>query len=201
MKRLFLLLAAAFLLAACNRYQYTIPDGVARPYLGGQNAPIAVQEFSDFQCPFCAQAAPEVKRLAEKYGDSVRWEYRHFPLSQIHAFAYDAALAAECANDQGVFWQYHDALFANQDNLKRDQLIEYAANLQIDAATFSACLKSRAHNATVRDDLKNGRDRGVNGTPTFFVNNQAVPLQAMETEIDQLLQPAVPSADQETETP
>lgn len=84
------------------------------PTRGGQNALVTIVEFSDFQCPFCARAKPTVDRILQEYGDRVTFVYKHFPLSQIHPRAQKAAEAAECARDEGKFWEFHDKLFETQ---------------------------------------------------------------------------------------
>ncbi len=133
-----------------------------------------VEEFSDFQCPACKSAVPIVERLLSQYGDRVQVQYRHFPLDQIHKRAFAAARSSECANDQGKFWEMHDALFANQPDFSKDELIQYARDIELDAELFTTCFESSAHGKTVRSDQADGRKKGVSGTPTFFVNGKKV---------------------------
>ncbi|OGY92425.1 MAG: hypothetical protein A3B31_03885 [Candidatus Komeilibacteria bacterium RIFCSPLOWO2_01_FULL_53_11] len=139
---------------------------------GSPQAQVLVEEFADFQCPACGSAAPVLKRLAEQYGDRVQWKYYHFPLVQIHPFAFNAALASECANDQGKFWEYHDMLYSRQTNLSKGDLKGYAEELGLDTESFNACLDSRAKQGLVRNDMALGEQRGVNGTPSIFLNGQ-----------------------------
>ncbi len=152
---------------------YNLPPA-ERPVLGNPNASIVVEEFSDFQCPACRSAAPVVKGIVNKYKDKIKFVYRHFPLLSIHPRAYDAALASECANDQGKFWQYHDLLFANQPNFKKDQLIGYARDLGLNESEFSACLQSRARKEVVDADLNKAKELNLNSTPTFIVNGKII---------------------------
>jgi len=152
-------------------YQLAAED---RPILGNSQATVVVEEFSDFQCPACRAAVPVVKGIVNKYKNQIKFIYRHFPLLKIHPRAYDAALASECANDQGKFWQYHDLLFANQPNFKRSQLMEYARELGLDSEQFSACLQSRARRQIVDADLQKARELNLNSTPTFIVNGQII---------------------------
>ncbi len=156
-----------------EKVDYQLPAG-ERPILGNPQATVVVEEFSDFQCPACRAAAPVVKSIVNQYKDQINFVYRHFPLLKIHPRAYDAALASECANDQGKFWQYHDLLFANQPNFKRSQLIEYARQLDLDEEQFSACLKNRARRQIVDDDLQRAKELNLNSTPTFIVNGQII---------------------------
>jgi len=152
------------------------------PALGPESAPVTVVEFSDFQCPYCARAAPVVKQLHERYPDSVRIVYRHFPLDSVHPQARPAAEASLCAADQDRFWEYHDVLFENARQLGEADLIRYAEELGLDMADFRTCLKEGRHARQVERDLEAGRRAGVTGTPSFFVNGRmlggAQPLEA-----------------------
>jgi protein-disulfide isomerase len=103
-------------------------------------------------------------------GDDLRFAYRHFPLSQIHPHAYQAAEAAEAAGAQGRFWEMHDLLFVNQDRLGLRDLIGYAATLELDLERFVTDLRGHAYADRLREDFLSGVRSGVNGTPTFFVN-------------------------------
>lgn len=150
----------------------------ARPTLGKSDAPLKLEEFSDFQCPACKKADPTVKDVLQTFGDRLYFSYHHYPLLTAHPLALRAALASECANDQGQFWPYHDQLFATQPNFSRDELVQYARDLglTIDGTSgFAACLDSRAKNDIVRADMREGDQRSVQATPTFFLNGQAVP--------------------------
>ncbi|MDO8488241.1 MAG: thioredoxin domain-containing protein [bacterium] len=105
--------------AAKNGYFDPIPKKISlgnAPINGDPGAAVTLIEYSDFQCPYCAQAFPTIKQILDEYGDKVVFAYKHFPLSQIHPHAQKTAEAAECARDQGKFWEFHDALFASQDD-------------------------------------------------------------------------------------
>jgi protein-disulfide isomerase len=139
------------------------------PYLGSMDADVEIVVFSDFQCPFCARAVPIIKQIEQEYGDMVKIVFRDFPLS-FHQNAQKAAEAAECADDQGSFWEYHDRLFENQNSLDVNSLIGYAGDLGLDSEQFEACLNSGTHAQEVLEDFQDGRALGVTGTPTFFIN-------------------------------
>jgi protein-disulfide isomerase len=141
------------------------------PFTGGANAKVVIVEFSDFQCPACGQAYPVLKQIKADYLDKIKLVYRDFPLSQ-HTFAFKAAEAANCANEQSQFWAYHDILFENQDNLGADALKQYAADLGLDTAKFNSCLDSGKYAQEVSNDLADGAAAGVSSTPTFFINNK-----------------------------
>jgi protein-disulfide isomerase len=142
------------------------------PAWGPPDAKVTIVEFSDFQCPYCEIFFKETYPLIrEKYGNKVRFVYRNFPLTQIHPDANRAALAAECANEQGKFWEYHDMLFNNQKNLSRDALVQYASQVNVaDSQKFAACLDSAKFQSKIQSDFDAGIGYSVSGTPTFFIN-------------------------------
>lgn len=162
-----------------------------RPVKGKSGAAVVVQEFSDFQCPACAATAPFLNDLVERYASDIELAFKHFPLTQIHANAYNAALASECANDQGKFWEYHDVLFANQSALGVSDLKQYAADLGMQAETFAACLDTRAEKSIVDADVAEANQKQVPGTPTFFVNGTMTDTSGLETAIKSALGGAV----------
>jgi len=145
-----------------------------RAFQGGENAQIVITEFSDFECPACRSAFPLIKALTREKGDLVRFDYRNFPLISIHPFAFHAAEAFECANDQGKAWDMHDMLFENQPRLSPSDIEQMGKDLNLDMEKFNACLGSRAKAGIVNDDLKAGRKRGVDPTPTFYINDRKI---------------------------
>jgi len=145
------------------------------PARGPAKALVTVIEFSDFQCPFCkAFFHQTLPRLIADYGTRVRFVYRDFPINQIHPEAQQAAEAAQCAFEQGRFWEYHDRLFQHQETLAVPDLKRHARALGLDATAFERCLESREFRSEVEKDLEDGRRYGVNGTPTFFINGRKV---------------------------
>jgi protein-disulfide isomerase len=160
------------------------------PVKGPPTAPVEIVEFSDFQCPFCARVQPTLKQLLARYGDRVRLVFKDFPLAG-HPDAFPAAGAAQCAREQGKFWEYHDVLFANQHALGREDLKRYAAGLKLDGPAFSACLDEERDKYLVQADVDESQRYGVNSTPTFFINGRlltgAQPAQAFEQIIDEEL--------------
>jgi protein-disulfide isomerase len=144
-----------------------------QPSKGNPNASVTLIEFTDFECPSCAQSHPVVERLMAEYGDRVRFVALDFPLEQ-HANARKAAEAAEAAREQGKYWEYVALLFRNQSALGVDKLKQYAATLGLDRARFDAALDSgKFADAVARDQLE-GRKVGVNSTPSFFVNGRRI---------------------------
>ena len=150
------------------------------PFMGPPDAPVTLVEFSDFQCPYCRRVQGVLKRLMTAYHGQLKLVFRDFPLRQIHPEAQKAAEAAQCANDQGQFWPYHDRLFAVTE-LGGEALKQYAVELGLDAEQFNACLDSDKYRDEVQKDIDDALAAGVNATPSFFVNglpiNGAVPFE------------------------
>jgi len=144
------------------------------PTLGAKDAPVTLVEFSDFQCPYCQATAPVLKQVEAKFGSKVQVIYRQFPLSSIHPFALKAAEASLCANDQGKFWEMHDAMFADQTKLAVTDLKQTARRLGMDGKKFDGCLDGGQHVERVQNDEKEGQRVGVNGTPAMFINGRYV---------------------------
>lgn len=180
MKKL-LLTTCILSLSACTNMAGLSSDS-SRPPAGNPKSSIIVEEFSDFQCPACRGAHIQVaKPLLEKYGRSIRYEFNHFPLRQIHPFAQKAAEAAECAADQGKFWEFVDDSFENQSQLSENDLVARAQKVGVtDVELFSRCLKSGIKKDVVDADYQEGQQRGVRGTPTFFVSGVHVPRHTLE---------------------
>jgi len=156
--------------AVLDRPQLTVPLSGRDHVQGTSAAAVKFLEYGDYECPFCAAAHPAVKHVLQLVAGDILFAYRHFPLTQIHPHAQQAAEAAEAAGAQGRFWEMHDLLFAHQDHLALPDLVEYADALDLDLDRFASELESGAHAARVREDFLSGVRSGVNGTPTFFVN-------------------------------
>lgn len=179
------------------------------PFLGPKNAKVTVVEFSDFECPYCGAAmgtheelikrfksqnpnweaaGPKLEELAKQ--GKIRLVFKQFPFG-IHSQAQPAAEASECANEQGKFWDYHDALFANQERLGASLYTQLAENFDLDMDKFKNCIESTKYKQKVQDDLDYGQEIGVSGTPTFFINGVklvgAQPFSALKQIIDKEL--------------
>ncbi len=152
------------------------------PSKGPANAPVTIVEFSDFQCPFCSKVNPTLAQVKAKYGDKVRVAFRQYPLP-MHPQAQKAAEASLCAHEQGKFWELHDAMFANQQQLAVDQLKATAVGLGVNAEQFNQCLDSGKFAQKVADDMAAGSAAGVSGTPAMFINGRfisgAVPFEQL----------------------
>jgi protein-disulfide isomerase len=139
---------------------------------GPDGAPVTLIEYGDFECPHCKQAAPVCALLLKRFGDRVRFVYRHFPLEEVHPHALLAAEASEAAAAQGRFWEMHDLLFAHQHDLQLPRLRELAQGLGLDMRRFSTDLGAHVHLRRVRQHEESGRLSGVRATPTFFLNGR-----------------------------
>lgn len=162
--------------AADLSYALPVPDFPRRkvrvdqaPFTGPANAPITIVEFADFECPYCAQGHELLRQLRSAYPDKVKVVFRHFPLPQ-HTNARRAAEASYCAHQQGLFWQFHDVLFEHTNALRDENLKSYAKQVGLEASAFAKCLDSDAAKAAVRQDEAAGREFGVDGTPSIYVN-------------------------------
>jgi protein-disulfide isomerase len=144
------------------------------PVRGPADAPVTIVEFSDFECPSCAEAQEMLRQITMEYGDQVRLVYRDFPLERAHPNALRAALAAECADEQGKFWKMHDQMFSHQDALASADLRRYANEIGLDEIAFLNCMESERYLTEVRKDRADGEAYGVQGTPTFFVNGRMI---------------------------
>jgi len=178
------------------------------PVKGDPDAPVTIVEFSDFQCPFCKRFhETTLPLIQENYIDTgkVKFVYRDFPLESIHPNgAIPAAVAAECADEQGMFWQYHDKIFQNQKNWERlaaedvaKELKAYAQELGLNTNQFNDCLNSGKYMDEVNKDYQDAVSYGLTGTPGFFIGNEkngyikvtgAQPYSVFQNVLDQMLE-------------
>jgi protein-disulfide isomerase len=152
---------------------------------GNPDAAVTLAEYSDFQCPACAQFAPVVKEILDAYGDQIAFEYKHFPLMQIHANAEAAARAAEAAGQQGKFYEYHDVLFEKQSEWSSATIpgaffARYAEELGLDKNLFTRHQRSSLLQGKVRDQFNEARSKGLTGTPTFFLNGERMQISTYQ---------------------
>lgn len=174
MKRLLPIALSVITLVACADTT-GLSEESSRGPRGNPNAAVTVAEFGDLQCPACQAAHTQITApLLEKYGTQIRFEFKHFPLRSLHRYALEAATAAECAADQGKFWEYLDLDYQEQKKLTIEQLPKWAKALGLDEALFERCTKSKIKRQTVLADYKEGQDLGVTGTPTYFVNGKKI---------------------------
>ncbi len=149
-----------------------VPVDPRRDHIRGPaKAPITVVEYGDFECTYCGQAEPAIRRLLAGYGD-VRYVWRHLPLTDVHPHAQLAAEGAEAAARQGKFWEMHDELLDHQGALTAKDLVRYAAELGLDTGAFTSDLTAHAGAAKIAEDVDSADLSEVSGTPTFFINGK-----------------------------
>jgi protein-disulfide isomerase len=160
------------------------------PSVGPANAPVTIVEFSDFQCPYCKLSVPVIKEILAKYPGKVKVVYRDYP-GPNHPHAPQAAEAAQCAGDQGKFWEYHDGLFDRQAPGSGWNFIELAKAIGLNHDIFATCLNTKRYQEEVAKDLHDGITLGVTSTPTFFINGRplvgAKPFAEFQAVIERLL--------------
>ena len=148
----------------------TVPE-VADHVLGNPDAPVTLLEYGDYECPYCAAAAPVLRRVVEESDGQVRLVFRNFPLPSVHPFALTAALAVEAAGAEGVFWPMHELVFARQERLDDAALRAYAEELGVDGSRVVG-QAAQVFGDKVEADFAAGLDAGVAGTPTVFIDGR-----------------------------
>jgi protein-disulfide isomerase len=150
----------------------TLPVSEDRDHIQGPaEAAVTLVEYGDYECPYCGAAYPIIKEVQERMGKRLRFVFRNFPISTSHPHAEQAAEAAEAAAAQGRFWEMHDLLYENQQRLGDEDLRAYADELGLDVGPFDQALAEHVHAPRVREDFMSGVRSGVNGTPTFYIND------------------------------
>ena len=168
------------------------PEDVKPTGCGGEDCPITIVEYSEFQCPFCKRVGPAATQVMSDYKGKVRWIFRDFPLS-FHDRAKPASIAARCAGEQGKFWQMYAQLFENQSALSDEDFAKYAGKISgLEKGKWANCVKSPAkHNTAIEASIESGVKVGVSGTPSYFINGRrlsgALPFEEFKRVIDEEL--------------
>lgn len=171
-----------------SRPTFEVDIGSA-PFTGASDAKVTIVEFSDFQCPFCSKGADIMNEIKKKYGKKVKIAFKNYPLP-FHTHAKDAAHAGLCVNEQKpeLFWKLHDLMFADQTKLAREDLKASVKKIGGNSEEFDQCMSSNKFMAAIEADIEQGKDLGVQSTPTFFVNGQLIngahPLEVFAEIID-----------------
>jgi protein-disulfide isomerase len=153
-----------------SRATLTPPVGKRDHVQGPATAPVTLVEYGDYQCPFCGNIQPAIKKLQKHYGDQLRFVFRNFPQSRVHAYAERAAEATEAAGEQGKFWEMHDYLFDHREALDAENLVRAAVALGLDKVKFNRDVAERVYVKRVQQDIESGTASGVGGTPALFIN-------------------------------
>jgi len=158
------------------------------PKKGSDSARVTIIEFGDFQCQYCQTMSEIFNQVKQEYGENVRLIWKDFPLTSIHDQASGAAQAARCAQMQGKFWEMHDLLFQNQSKLSATLYLSLAEQLKLNTDSFSECLSSQETIGLINQNMAEGNQLGVKGTPYFYVNqtieNEVVYLEDLKKIID-----------------
>ncbi len=182
-------------LLAAPRAQIELKDAALR---GPQTAPIVVVEYADYECPYCQQAQPQLDKLESAYRGKIAFVFKDMPLP-MHAHAEKAAEATRCAEQQGKYWEYHDALFARKQ-LDDAGLKSAAHELKLDEGAFDKCLQSGATAAGIRTSSQEAQALGVQGTPTLFINGKpysgALSFDKLQAAIEEELHKSAPAANE-----
>lgn len=165
---------------------------------GPKTAPITLLEYGDYECPFCGQAYPIIKKIQERLADQLRFVFRNFPMTQVHPHAGNAAEAAEAAGAQGKFWQMHDTLYENQQALDDEHLEQYAEDyVGLDLDRFRQEMSAHTYADRVRQDFLSGVYSGVNGTPTFYINgsryDDSWDYETLLATLEEILEASIPN--------
>ena len=152
--------------------QLAVPVHAQDHMLGKPDASVVLVEYADYQCPYCGDAYPVVKQVAEAFGDQVCVVFRNYPLVNAHPEALHAAIVAEFAAENGKFWEAHDALFEHQRQLGVPVFAKIVADLGLSLQGLEKALQTRRAEERIRNDIDSGDRSGVNGTPAFFINDK-----------------------------
>lgn len=168
------------------------PQGIIgnSPVTGSPNSKVVLLEFSDFECPYCAEANKTLKKFMAKHQDEVTLVYKHFPLTPIHAQAMPAAKAAWAANQQGKFWEYSDALFSHQKELGEALYLDLATNLNLDLDKFKT--DSQIADNAIAKDIQLAEKLGLTGTPFFVMNGETFSGAVQLADMEKVLNRATP---------
>lgn len=139
---------------------------------GNPQAPVILVEYGDYECPYCGEAYPIIKEIQNYFDDKLLFVFRNFPLAEMHPNALAAACVAESAANQHKFWEVHDLIYENQEDISFNQLMKYARTVGTDIKKLESDMNSLKVINKVEGDMESGARSGVNGTPTFFINGK-----------------------------
>lgn len=144
------------------------------PLLGDINSPILIVGFGDYQCPFCKEGEKSIKMLLDEYQGAVAFVFRDYPLNS-HSQAFLSALAANCAKEQGYFWEVHDLLYTNQEKVVDiDSVLKIINDIPLNKKEYSECVLQQKYKKEILNDIEDGNEYEVTGVPTYFINGYRV---------------------------
>ena len=144
------------------------------PSIGDKSAPVVIVVFSDFECGFCHRQEENLIKLVKEYKDKIRLVWKDYPLADKNSISFKAALAARCAQKQGEFWPYHDLIFADNNDLNKDEFLKIAGSLNLDIQAFKDCLVGGLPQELILDNIKEANALDINGVPFVYINDQEI---------------------------
>ncbi len=198
-KAAILIILAAVLCVYLGRFltgfpsKFVKPNGMSTRSKGNPAAPVSIIEYIDFQCPACAKGVLVLKDYFERYPSKIYLEMRHFPFSRMHRFAFEASEFAECAAQQGNFWEYAQELAIDQPRWSKMMdatgvFRRVAENLLLDMPKLDACLEDEKARSAILKDKEEGKSLGIDSTPTYIINGKmVVGVQPLQEELQKLI--------------
>lgn len=144
------------------------------PQIGDKNAPVAIVEYSDFECEFCQKQETVIKKIMAEFRDKIKLIWKDYPESNPASISYQAAVAARCAGEQGKFWFFHDLLFEKNKNLSKETFLEFARELKLNAGQFEKCLKDKNIKNLIENNMAEADALNITGVPFIFVNKEEI---------------------------
>ena len=160
---------------------------------GSEEATVTLLEYGDFMAPSCREAVPVLRELSSRFGDDLRFAFRHFPITDAHPLTLSVAVAAEAAGAQGEFWGMHDRILISEFGTEPSALRRHARELDLDLDRYDADIAGGEHVSRVFEDFNSGTSSGVNGTPTFFINGARIDWDFEPETLGDALQTAMPA--------
>lgn len=160
----------------------------ADPSQGNLEAPVTIVIFSDFKCQYCFNQEQVLKKIKEKNKDSIRLIWKDYPEKDVHSESYEAAVAARCAQKQGVFWQFHDYLYDNSGKLSSTEYYRIAEQLKLDIKKFKNCFEGSESAHLVNDDIEEANALNIGGIPFIYVNDKEIIGEIEEAELQKIIQ-------------
>ena len=157
---------------------------------GNKDALITIVEFGDYECPYCASLNPVIEDILKEYEGKVRFVFKDYPLTSIHLRAMESAQAVHCAGEQNKYWEMHDLLFAKQNDLTHNKLIQYGSELGLNVEQYKSCVDAKKYESDIQRDVIEGDSYKIRGTPILYINGERIDdasIDGLRYHIDNLL--------------